>query len=271
MEKITVCVFTCDAYQDLWDHCVRLLKENFPMNDVSEILLITDKPTSRSFEGVRIVLSNDNNDFVKRFASAAGECKTKYFLYTLDDYFYTQKINQSKFEEWLGFIDKNNADYLKLYTRSKKIVNKKITTGVKTIKAADPTIGYALDFYPGLWSTAFVKNLCDKWPLPERDIWHFEGKNCETETVKNAKAFFYTGRDFPFLDVIRKGKLIRKANRVLKKQYGIDLLTSRKLRTIHETVSYNLSVFVSDHMNPKFKAWLKKILKKQGKTFYSDR
>ena len=52
-DKMTLVINSCDKFSDLWDEHVRILNENWSDREV-ETLLVTDRPTDRKLERVRI-------------------------------------------------------------------------------------------------------------------------------------------------------------------------------------------------------------------------
>jgi hypothetical protein len=253
----------------LWSYNLRYLKQNFPISHVGEIIIVTDKKTNQIVEGARIVVSNDGNDFVRRFSFAASMCEYDYLLVTLDDYYFVNRINERLFDDLFSLCTSNGMDYLKLRIRTKSFIEKDVAPLRKDIDKINTKIPYSIDLYPGIWKKQFVLKVCDGWKQSDREIWRFEAQLWKSQECQVSKSFAYTGKEIAFLDVIRKGKLIRKANRRLKKD-GIDLTKSWKLMSVKETMTEDVRNWLGHHLPVTIKKMIKSYMHKRGKTFYSD-
>ena len=222
-----------------------------PKSIVENIFLITDKPHDSAFDKATLINANDNNDFIKRFMTGIQACQTNYFLLLLDDYFVTE-INYQRFTTLLDYIQDNKIDYCKLYCRNKKYLIKN-----KPYYLLNTSFKYAVDLYPGIWNRSFAKSIVDEWNSDNRTIWHFEANMCKQPRVINSKECICAiNKELCFLDVVRKGKMIRHSYRYLKKR-NIKIEGLKK-RSIWSAFKDHASVFLMHHTPSKIKTFIKK-------------
>ena len=212
MNKISVLIFSCENYSNLWETNLLLLKRNFNKRFIYEVLIITDKEHPEKIDGAKIIVANDDNNFIKRFKTGIDSCKTDSFLFMLDDYFVTN-INEPKLESLLNYFESNQIDYCKLYCRNKKSLFK-----CKPYFTINQTIKYSVDLYPGIWSKKFAENVLRKWSSENNSIWDFEANLWRQQIMRDSKLICAISGELVFLDVIRKGKMLRHSYRYLKKK-----------------------------------------------------
>ena len=269
--SISIAIFTCDDFSDLWETNVFFLKKNFPIKSFEKIILVTDKPTIKKIDGIEIIWPTDFPDHLNKLKCLIDKCQTKYFLFTLDDYFFIKQISQEFINSCIKFMTDTDANYLKLNIRHySKTKTPQISYNMKfyTLRTELP---YALDLYPSIWNTKFASETVDKWIFPERTIWHYEGKLYKLNQFMSLnKCYCVKSKNFCFEDVIRKGGLLNHAHSVLYNKFSIDLTKTRRLRTKREDFKNKIDCFISAWTPLFIKSIIKNRLRKKGKKFYSD-
>ena len=96
--NFSIIISTCDKFSDLWDAHVLLLNQNWADRNV-ETFLVTDKPTDRTFENVTVVAAGEGTEITERLRAVMPLIKTEYVLFTLDDYFLTERISTQAINE----------------------------------------------------------------------------------------------------------------------------------------------------------------------------
>ena len=86
-----IIISTCDKFSDLWDANILLLEKNWKCRN-GQTFLVTDAPTEKSYENVQIITAGEGTEITQRLAAAIEKVQTKYILFTLDDYFLTEPI-----------------------------------------------------------------------------------------------------------------------------------------------------------------------------------
>lgn len=262
MEKeLSVVISSCDKFSDLWDKHIELYQKNWCDNG-AQTYLVTDKPTDRSFDGVKIIVADGDMDFPSRIKYALQFVETPYVLLTLDDYFLVNPVNNRNIETLVNKAKVEKIDYLLLYDRRKTDPKKYEKTDV--LHSIDLQKKYAVTLYPAIWSVEFLKKTVKEDLSP----WLYEASLTKTAREENAKcAFSHTG-SFDILDVVRKGKLLHKAVRYFKKN-NIEIGN-------REIISYGIEFklwvqdMISWHAPRGLFIFIKKVAKRFGVTFYSE-
>lgn len=220
--EYTVIISTCDKFSDLWDIHFDLMKKAWG-DCPAKVILATDNKTDSKYDGVEIISAGEGTEITQRLAKAIEYVNTKYVLFTLDDYFLTEKIYNSKLESAVSFMDDNGVDYLRLYKASRGYLKRE-----EAVKSEDfsgfyfrniSEGNYKISLYPGLWRTDFMKKTL-KEPM---NAWQYEVALTPMARELSAVCAISNNCEFPFLDVIRKGKLLHRAKRFLNSNgYSLD-------------------------------------------------
>ena len=261
-EKLTLVINSCDKFSDLWQTHFDLLNENWSDRKI-ETLLVTDCYTSAKFDGIRIVSAGEGKEYPQRMATVLPSIRTEYVLITLDDYFPIHKIKNSHIERLIRIMDEEGLDYIRLFSdpNSRKPFKK-----YGKMYEIPLDVNYAVNLYQSIWRKSFVeKTLRD---VQEKTIWNYEVSLTPIARALGARCVLSKGGEFEILDVIRKGKILHKANRWLRKNN----------RTLHqrEVISYKeelrIKIFsVGKKVLPKKLAIaVKNRLRKKGFVFFSD-
>ena len=184
-EDLSVIISTCDKFSDLWDANIQLLNQNWADRN-AETFLVTDKPTSRTFENVTVVAAGEGTEITERLKTVLPLIKTKYILFTLDDYFLTQPIDNKEIIDDLNVMQKHRLDLLDNY-------------------AGD----YIVTLYAGIWRKDFM----EKTLTENLNAWQYEVSLTRKARELNARCADSRRGEFPILDVIRKGKVLTKARK----------------------------------------------------------
>ena len=162
------------------------------------------------------------------------------------------------------------ANYLKLNIKSRIRLGKRFFYHGERFSFLKTYKPYAIDLYPGIWNKSFAEETIRKWPFSERTIWDYEGKfDRLSHFMQLNNCYCYCGKKFPFEDVVRKGKILRKAQKILLKQYGYDLSKNRPIMTRNEYFLDKVIPFLSRILPCNLKKRIKIRLERKGKKFYS--
>ncbi len=261
MNNLSLLISSCDKFSDLWQWHIKLLNQNWQGEKI-KTYLVTDKPTEAKFEGVEIIVAPSEYDFPKRIKFALDYINTDYVLLTLDDYFNIFPINADSISFLLDIAEQEKIDYLKLYDR-KKDKPKKFTS-IDAIDNIDLSNKYAVTLYPAIWSKSFLSATAREDLSP----WLYEVSLTKTANEQKANCKFSGAGAFRILDVVRKGKVLRKANKYFKKN-GIDI-GDRPLISRWQEFKLKVMDYVDWHFPKWLKRFFKKIAKLFGKKFYSE-
>lgn len=258
--KLTLMIQTCAGFSDLWAPHFHLLKESWPDCPVRTIL-VTDSPTNRSFSDVEIRSTGSGMHMPARLAAVLPEIRTEYILLTLDDYFPIHSISTERLSRLVEVMDAEKLDYLRLFSDPGSF-RKLRHTGLYAIDLRE---NYAVNLYPGIWRRDFLAQTLSV----ETDIWTYEVSLTHTARRLQARCALSKGGEFRILDVVRKGKLLHRANAYLKRR-GL-------YHGCREVIQWReeLRIFVfstGKRLLPRPAAeWVKAKLRRRGMRFYSDR
>ncbi len=258
MDTVTLMIQSCEGYSDLWEPHLAFLAESWPDCPFRK-LLVTDLPTARQFPGVEVFAAGAGCHLPARLRAVLPRVDTKYLLLTLDDYFPVYPIDTAQILRLLEIMEARGLDYLRLFPDPPS--REKIGPG---LYAVDLAVDYAVNLYPGLWRTSFLEATLGQ----SLDIWAYEVSLTHTARELQARCAMTWGREFPVLDVIRKGKLLHRAARFLK-QRGM-ALAGREIVPLWEEWRIFLFNHGKRYLPPPLARRVKGLLNKLGFSFYTD-
>ena len=214
-DSVTCLILSCDKFSDLWDGNIKLFNENWP-DKVFSTYLVTDKPTDRTLPGVEILCAGEDVEWSDRLKFALQYVKTDYVFVTLDDYFLIERVDNAKMEDYLRLMIDGGYDYLRFYPRPKRATKEELV-GHKGIYHVDPACNYSVNLYSCYWTKKFLEYTVRE----PKNAWMFEISLSQQAMNFNAQCLCSYNDDYVILDVVRKGKILHKADRFFKKHPGI--------------------------------------------------
>ncbi len=119
--------------------------------------------------------------------------------------------------------------------------------------------------YPGIWKVDSLKKVL----VPDEDIWKTEVRLTKRSRENELFCFAYLKENvFPFEDIVRKGKYLRRGLKFIKKNKLY--VSDRKVRTYKEDFKLFVQTMASDYLPKGIANRIKKWQGKKGKVFYSD-
>lgn len=214
-DKITCLIFSCDKFSDLWDGNIKLFNQNWQDRDF-KTFIVTDKPTRKQIPGIGIISAGTELEWSDRLKYALQFVETRYVFVTLDDYFLIKKVDTNRIRDYLLLMENEKYDYLRLYPRPKRATKSEII-GYKGIYNIDIHCNYSVNLYSGIWSKHFLEYTV-KEPM---NAWKFEISLSKKAIDYGAKCICSNNKDYVILDVVRKGKILHKANKFFRTHPGI--------------------------------------------------
>lgn len=258
--RLTLLIHSCDKFSDLWDAHIKLLNQNWPDRNI-HTMLVSDKTCDKTFEGIDLYFAGDGAELSDRTRYALQFVDTEYVLITLDDYFPIHRIDSEKIERLLDIMDAENLDYIRLFSDPNS--HSKFKNYDKLYEISLDT-NYQVNLYQGIWKKSFVEKTIGQ----TMNAWQYEVSLTRIAKTIGAKCVLSKGKEFEILDVVRKGKLLNKANRYLKKHdlyHGSREVIARK---------EELRIYIFNHGKKILPKWLavkiKNYLRKRGHRFYSE-
>lgn len=250
-DKVTLLIFSCEKFSDLWDAHVEFLEKNWGNRGI-ETYIVTDEEHEKHYANVKIMPTHtDGLDFPSRLTAALEQVKTEYVFVTLDDYFLIQPVSNEKIAGLVDLMERESLDYLRLFKRPTNATGNEIP-GYPNINYVHTDKEYSVNLYAGIWRRDFMKKTVED----VKDIWHFEVALTKVSHKLGAKCAVSHNNEFVILDVVRKGKILIHANRYFKKHniYVSD-------RPVH-TFWYEFKLGILTWGNRLMPRWVAKIARK---------
>lgn len=174
-EELVLLVLSCDAYNDLWDDFFNLKDRFWPDCNYKWYLVTESMDYSR--QGVEVIKCGKELNWAGRFRKAVNLVDTSFIGVFLEDYFITQRIDDSLISSLVEFMLKNNVSYLNMSNVFKSIINLK-----KKDYYADHLIRipnhkrYGVTTEAAIWDKSFLLN---KLGDGDYSAWQFEVDRCK--------------------------------------------------------------------------------------------
>lgn len=204
------------------------------------------------------VLSFPGN-YAFRLKEALKQIDSDYVFLTLDDYFPNKPVNFALIDDLITVMSENDVDYMNVYPNH---VGKPFSKKMKILTLTLDRRDYEVSLTPGIWKRTSLLALIGKDESP----WEWEvmlTKRCHLSNYRCMCCYDKTA--FPYLDVVRKGKYLKKAYLYLVSHNMF--VSDRKIKPQIEVVFLSLRSFIAKILPVKLKKLLKKL---SGKTYYSD-
>lgn len=261
VNNLSVLISSCDKFSDLWNENINAYRKHWKDNKC-ETFLVTDRRSDWAEDGINLVVAEGQNDFPLRIKYALNQIKTQYVLVTLDDYFLIDDVSNDKLTYLVKRMEKEKIQYLSLYNR--RVTKKSKYQPIEKLNDIDLQKKYALNLYPAIWNVEFLKRTIKDNVNP----WLYEVSLTKTALEENAKCMASLAGTFDILDVVRKGKVLHKAQRYFRKN-NIYIGNRPTISYFTEAKLFILDV-ISWYTPRKLFRMIKKLAKKCGLTFYSE-
>ena len=262
-ESMTILIYSCDAFSDIWKVQATLIKKYFLAN--CDIYLITDTNNNNYvFEGITIICAGEKTEITDRIKAVIPYIKTNFVFVTLDDYFLIKPVDINKFDYLVSLMINNKLEYIRLFLRTKPKRNERIKSLKRCWKITNSRM-YSVNLYPSLWSVDFLKYSING---EQKNAWQYEVSLRDSSLAYNLNGMVSLNNEYVFIDGIRKGKFLRKAKKFLNKNklyFG-----TRKTCSFAFEMKLGLQTFISRHFPNVIKEKIKSRMRKRGKVFYSD-
>lgn len=131
-KNVTLLVNSCDLYEDTWEPFFRLLKIQWPEFNYDVVLNTENKVYKCDFLNVKTICGGEDKTWSERLKAALKEIHTEFILFSLEDFFLKEKVDNEAFEaahtliqndDSVGYIGlKYNSTY-KFKDENKKVSN----------------------------------------------------------------------------------------------------------------------------------------------------
>lgn len=265
--KMSLVVFSCDAYSDLWDGFFKFMDIYWPLKSFDCFLVNNNKEYKR--DGVKVINAGDG-DWSTRTKIALEHITTPYVMPFLEDYFISEIINNTNIEDALRYVEDERINYYQLIITGKEDYSD--WTHYKDRKYLyniPKTRNYWVDTSISIWDKDFFLELLGK---DEYSAWKFElDRNEEAkhpEKYANKTCVIDSRWLISMCPMVIQGKYYPVSIKQMKqKGYNIDT-SNRKIMSNKEVCKYKLKRFFASI--PFGSSFFKSIGRKLGYTFMSD-
>ena len=262
MKELTMLIFSCEKFSDLWDAHVRLLEENWPDRGM-KTYLVTDAPHQTDFAHVSVLPAGRDASFTARVRCACAAVHTKYIFLTLDDYFLIHPVDSEHIQQLVDVMEREKLDYLRLYDRPKRATGAQLV-GERDLYHIINDTRYSVNLYAGIWRKDFLLRTA----VGERSPWSYEASLSHAAVALHGNCAMDAAHVFQILDVVRKGKILNKANRYLKKR---DLYHGdRPVQSRWYEIALAVRTFGVRHMPRPVVELARQFMMKRGRHYYSQ-
>lgn len=235
--QMTMLILSCDNYSDLWDGHVHLLEKYWHDRSIKTII-VTDKSTEKTYDDISVFVAGENVEWSDRLKLALEQVTTEFVFVTLDDYFLTAPVSNEKIEALISIMKEDQYDYVRLYIHPQCPKSAKVEC-YSNFYTIDTSVRYSVNLFPGIWKKSFL----EKTVAEPRNIWKYEVSLSKSATKENAKCAVSLNDEFQIMDVIRQGKIQRKAKKLLSQE---DLYNgNREMHSVGSDLKYLIRVWAS--------------------------
>ena len=105
-EDISLLVCSCDSYSDLWDPFFQMLHIQWPDCPLKIYLNTESNSYATPYYDVNLIHSSEKNiDWSDRLINALNKIDTKYVLFTLEDFYFLETVDNNAFDRLIKKID----------------------------------------------------------------------------------------------------------------------------------------------------------------------
>ncbi|MBQ6825227.1 MAG: hypothetical protein IJP34_01025 [Clostridia bacterium] len=263
-EDLSLLISSCGAFSDLWEGQITMLDRHWKEKNIDTYIVTDTNPENKSFQNVKILTAGEGTEITERFSFFLKECKTEYVFITLDDYYLIKDVSNKRIKYLIDVMKEKNLDYLRIFRLPSDGKLLSDTDEIYDIPFREDKSKYYVNLYPGIWKKDFLaKTLKEKL-----NAWQYEVSLTPLAIELNAKCAVDRADDYVLLDVVRKGKILHKANKYFKENPGI-YTGNRPLISYFFELKLFIYALCQKILPRKLIRGIKPFLRKLGFKFYS--
>ena len=263
-DKMNMLILSCDNFSDLWDGHVKLLERHWSNRNMKTYIVTECGDETKHYKNVEILAAGQNTEWSERLAHALELIDVQYVFITLDDYFLIEDVSNEKIQYLVDLMDKEALDYIRLYPRPKR-ATRGLVEGTKNINWIDTTEKYSVNLYSSIWRKEFLLAMLKK----KKNAWQFEVCLPKDATQYGARCAVSHLNEFVILDVVRKGKLLHKSAKYLRKHPDL-YCGNREVQPWSYEIKLGIKTMVGRHTPKWLYTVIRGTMKKLGFKFVSD-
>lgn len=262
-KRLSIYVSSPDSYSDVFTIFLKGFRKYWS-DCPYEFILTTN---SYSYEGLTCICNHLKEDtWVERTIAALPRIESKYILLMCDDLIINDKVNNSKIEKILDYMDLNNIKYCHITPLNfgNKILYNPL---LRKINKQTP---YAVNLQIGIFRKDYFIDILGEGNLSAWQIENEINKLAVHSLDENYDDIIGVGEIvIPYIHGVVKGKWFRKAIKYIRNNYS-DEVICRSINSYKEELFIYLKSFILKNINPKIRLKIKSLLKKIGISFAID-
>jgi len=198
MKDLTLLIGTCDAYSMLWDNFVTLTDRYWKI-DCRKLFVSENKKVE--YTGYDFHLPGKLN-WSNRMLSAIDTINTEYTFFVLEDYFFTETLDDRELLLHIDFMKHVDANKVMLEYKCKHLtlIDQGTWRGRTTYKLS-PFSNYLTSVQPSVWKTEHLKKVMQLDWSP----WEFEIKGSDAIRGKESSTYLMLRNKKPYWNAVRRG------------------------------------------------------------------
>ena len=244
-QKIVMFVLSCDAYSDLWDDFFNLRDKYWADCPYRWYVITESKDYQR--KGVEVIKCGKDKNWAARFRYAVQVVNAQYYGIYLEDYFITEKIDNSIISELLDIMENNNVTFLNTSDVFYNVIGMKDKKYLKEHLIIIPNNRiYGISTESAIWERNYLlKKIGDS----DYSAWQFEiDRVNEAKSAEGLGGLNLCDDRLPFHvsvePVVIQGKIYPRARKFFQKQ-GYEFLTQREDMSFKQVFLYDLKMYMS--------------------------
>lgn len=171
MSKLAVIGIFFDGYKDLWDDFISLMNKYWPNCPYEKC--IVNQTLDYDESSFRVLHAGADAEYSKKVQVAIKQIDADYFLLLLDDFFAISSIDNSRINEIIEYIDKNDLNYYSMpLPEFRKSYKGKRIPKTKSLREVSSKAEYTVSCQPAIWKKSFLEKCVGH---NNYNAWIFEG------------------------------------------------------------------------------------------------
>jgi hypothetical protein len=189
---------TCDSYSILWDNFVTLFDRYWKVE--CEKVFISENKVKK-YEGYHFHTPG-KNAWSNRMLSAMRQVKTEYTFFILEDYYFTELIDDKEVDFHLDFMQEYKANKVMMEYKcpNLSLIDESIYQKRTFFKLHDRS-NYLTSVQPSIWKTSHLIECMQKDWSP----WDFEISGTKRIKGRENKTYLMLRDKKPYWNAVRKG------------------------------------------------------------------
>lgn len=239
---ISIVVFSCDAYQDLWEGFFDSFELNWP--ECKFDIYLVNNNLNYSRKGVNVINGGDS-DWSTRARIAMNSINSKYFILFLEDFYLPKKIDDKKINQVAEYVFIKEINYYQLNITDKEDYYKWRLFDYDFVWDIPKNRDYWVDISIAIWQKTFFLELLGEGNY---SAWEFEfNRNIDAKNPDkylNKLCLLDSRNLIPMCPMVVQGKYYPKSIKVMK-NLGFEFNSyNRPIMTHLEVFKQDLKGFV---------------------------